>query len=63
MFVSFPLSEECSAGEYKNSTMTECTGCEMNTISAAGAESCTACGVGHKANTDKSQCGKMNSTL
>ena len=58
IFVSFSLSVQCIAGEYKNSTMTECTACGRNTISAAGADLCTPCGAASVSNTGNTQCGK-----
>ena len=38
--------------------MSECQQCPENTISTAGADSCTPCETGQQANSQKTQCGK-----
>ena len=39
--------------------MSECQQCPKNTISTAGADSCTPCETGQQANSQKTQCGKQ----
>ena len=39
--------------------MSECQQCSENTISTAGADSCTLCDTGQQANSQKTQCGKQ----
>ena len=57
---SLQFSVNCTAGFYRNSSVTSCTECEvLNTISTAGASSCTACVAGTEANEDRTECGEQ----
>ena len=54
-------SDECSAGTYRNSTVTSCTRCPENSISEqTGAASCTSCPAGTVSNDERTQCGIPN---
>ena len=53
------ISVECSAGTYRDNTVTICTKCPENSISEqAGAASCTFCPAGTVSNDERTQCGK-----
>lgn len=52
------FSEECRAGTYRNSDMTNCTKCEENNISTDKATSCTPCLAGTVANEERTRCGE-----
>ena len=54
----FQTSVECSAGTYRDSTVTICTKCAENSISEqTGAASCTSCSAGTVSNDERAQCG------
>ena len=56
-YLSGGTCHACSAGTYSaGGTATSCTPCEGNTISAAGAGSCTSCGVDEAANAWHTAC-------
>ena len=55
----FIPSEQCEAGSYRDSTLTDCTRCEQNYISEQdGAGECSPCSPGAVSNQQNNQCGK-----
>ena len=57
-------SVECSAGTYRDSTVTICTKCAVNSISEkTGAASCTSCSAGTVSNDERTQCGNSTSLV
>ena len=51
-------SEQCQAGSYRDSTLTDCTRCEQNYISEQdGAGECSPCSPGTISNEQNTQCG------
>ena len=57
-------SVECSAGTYRDSTVTSCTKCAENSISEqTGAASCTSCSAGTVSNDELTQCGNSTSLV
>ena len=58
--ISFTRHPECSAGTYKDQDMSECTKCQVNMISEAGATTCSDCTDGTVSNTENTHCGKLN---
>ena len=64
-FYSFGLREtafsvECSAGTYRDNTVTTCTKCAENSITEqTGAASCTSCSAGTVSNEERTQCGNL----
>ena len=53
------LPVACAAGAYRDSSMSMCTKCDTNTISAPGASVCTGCDPGTVSNGDRTECGKF----
>ena len=53
------LSGACAAGTYRDSSMTVCTKCDTNTMSAPGAAICTGCDIGTESNEDGTECGEL----
>ena len=54
----YNISDPCSAGTYRDDSMSTCTACPENKISEQeGARSCTDCGTGTVSNTGRTQCG------
>ena len=53
------LSDACTAGTYRGSSLTICTKCDTNTISNAGATACTDCDPGTVSNEDRTECGEF----
>ena len=58
-FNSLHFSVNCTAGHYRNQDMSSCAKCDINTISTAGASSCTDCPAGAVANEDRTECGEL----
>ena len=51
-------SVDCSAGAFRDNTVTICTKCAENSISEqTGAASCTSCPAGTVSNKERTQCG------
>ena len=51
-------SVECSAGSYRDNTVTSCTECPENSITEqAGTASCRPCPTGKVSNEERTQCG------
>ena len=57
------LSDQCEAGRYRSSTLDECTQCETNMFSEAGAAQCESCGAGTVVNQNQDGCGEFNLTV
>ena len=54
-------SVNCSAGTYRNSSVTSCTKCAKNSITnQTGAASCTSCPEGTVSNEERTQCGNCD---
>ena len=53
----------CAAGTYRDSSMSICTKCDTNTISAPGASVCTDCDPGSVSDEDRTECGKFRLKL
>ena len=53
------ISVACAAGAYRDSSMTMCDRCDINTISNTGAPVCTDCDPGTVSNEDRTECGKL----
>ena len=57
-------SVECSAGTYRDNTVTICTKCPENSITEqTGAASCTSCSAGTVSNDERTQCGNKTSPI
>ena len=54
------ISVKCSAGTYRDDTLTSCTKCSENWISEqTGAASCTSCSAGTVSNEERTRCGNV----
>ena len=57
-------SVKCSAGTYRDSTMSSCTKCPENKIAEQdGATACTSCSLGQVSNQERTQCGRWQLEL
>ena len=52
------ISVSCPAGTYRNSDVSSCSECEINSISTEGASSCAACAAGTVADKERTKCGE-----
>ena len=57
------LTDSCSAGTYRDSSMTMCQECPDNKISGVSAGLCTACSQGSLANKHHTKCGERFESL